>query len=242
MNSFEQTFFKKYIPEWSEIKWIIHEHLIRIIDKILLRLGLFVFVPSFLMYNSVFFQEHINFTYFEIYLIIIYLKIIYDIFNWYNDVWIITNFWVIDLDWSLLKTKTDSVNFENIEWVWVEQYWFVDKILNKWDIIIHKIWDEEFRLIDAKVPYSALNEIEQISNEIKENINKQKKLAEKTKFELILEALWQVVEKHLKEEWLKPEEILEKKAKKNTIKTNSIIEKISKQEWTIDLREKNNNI
>jgi hypothetical protein len=53
--------------------------------------------------------------YFEIYLIIIFLKLVYDIFNWYNDVWIITETGVVDLEWALFKTTTNSVNYENIE-------------------------------------------------------------------------------------------------------------------------------
>ncbi|MDQ7023463.1 MAG: hypothetical protein Q9M97_08240 [Candidatus Gracilibacteria bacterium] len=144
MNNFEKTFFVKYIPEGQEVRGIIHEHWIKIADNVLLRLGLFVFVPSFMIYNSIYFQELINFAYFEIYLIIIYFKLIYDIFNWYNDVWIITEKGVVDLDWALFKTTTSSVNYENIEGIGVEQDGIWDKILNKGDIVINKIGDDEF--------------------------------------------------------------------------------------------------
>ncbi len=237
MNNFEKTFFKKYISEWLTVKWVIHEHWIKILDKLLLRLGLFTFVPSFLMYNSIFFQENIIFMYFEIYLFIIYLKLIYDIFNWYNDVWIITEEWVTDLDWSLLKVSSISVKYENIEWIWVEQDWFWDKILNKWDVVIHKIWDDEFRLVDAKVPYAALNEIEAISWALKKEAAAKKAQAEKTKFELILEALGQVVEKHLEDEWLDWEEILAKKRWiKKSPEKKDFSEEIALEEGTIDLR------
>jgi hypothetical protein len=53
--------------------------------------------------------------YLEIYLFIIYIKIIYDIFDWYNDVWIITDSGVVDLDWSIFKTKMSTIDFDNIE-------------------------------------------------------------------------------------------------------------------------------
>jgi len=237
MNNFEKTFFKKYISEWLTVKWVIHEHWIKIIDKLLLYILLFTFVPTFLMYNSILFQENISFIYFEIYLIIIYLKLIYDIFNWYNDVWIITEEWVVDLDWALLKVTSVSVKYENIEWIGVEQDWIWDKILNKWDVIIYKIWDDEFRLVDAKVPYAALNEIEAISGALKEEAENIKSELEKTKFELIIEALWEVVEKHLDDEWLNWNEVLEKKRwyrKKSEKKDFS--EEIVFEEGTIDLR------
>ena len=236
MNNFEKTFFKKYIPEGQEVRWIIHEHWIKIADNILLRLGLFTFVPSFLLYNSFSLQESVNFMYFEIYLILIYLKLIYDIFNWYNDVWIIYDEWVIELNWSLFKTSTSSVKYENIEWIWVEQYWIWDKILNKWDIILNKIWDDEFRLVDAKVPYEALNEIERISNEIKNSAAEEQEILNKTKFELIIEALWWVVDNYLEEKWLDSKKILTKKRGDRTSYRKDFSEEIVLEEGTIDLR------
>jgi len=236
MNNFEKTFFKKYISEWQEVRWIIHEHWIKIVDNFLLRIGLFTLVPSFLLYNSLYLQWIVNFMYFEIYLIIIYLKLVYDIFNWYNDVWIITDDWVIELNWALFKTSTSSVRYENIEWIWVEQWWIWDKILNKWDIIINKIWDDEFRLVDAKVPYEALNEIERISNEIKNASLEEKEEADRTKFELIIEALWWVVDNYLEEKWVNWNDILRNKKRKYTTPKNNYEEEIVLEEGTIDLR------
>jgi hypothetical protein len=61
------------------------------------------------------FQQLVPFKFFEIYLILVYIKIIYDIFDWYNDVWIITEKSVIDLKWALLYIKMNSVEFESIE-------------------------------------------------------------------------------------------------------------------------------
>ena len=236
MNNFEKTFFKKYISEWLTVKWIIHEHWVKILDRLFLRIWLFTFIPSFLMYNSVFFQEKVNFMYFEILLVIIYLKLIYDIFNRYNDVWIITEEWVVDLDWSLLKVNSVSVKYESIEWIWVEQDWIWDKILNKWDVVIHKVWDDEFRLIDAKVPYAALNEIEAISGALKEKAESERAEAEKTKFELIMDALWWVVTEYLDEKNLDWKKILEKKYTEKKSQKKDFSEEIVLEEGTIDLR------
>jgi len=236
MNNFEKKFFNKYISEWLSVKWIIHEHWIKIVDNIFLWMGLFVFVPTFLMYNSVFFQENISFIYFEIYLFIIFLKLIYDIFDWYNDVWIITEEWVVDLDWSLLKVNSVSVKYESIEWIWVEQDWIWDKILNKWDVVIHKVWSDEFRLVDAKVPYVALNEIERISWELKQAEEVKKSQEEKTKFELIMDALWWVVNEYLDEKWVSWEEVLTKKRWYKKTSDKTISEDIILEEGTIDLR------
>lgn len=234
MNKFQEKFFEKYVPEWQEIKAIIHEHWFRIIDSLTLNLGLLVFIPSFLFYYSATIQENIPFIFFEIYLFIIYLKIIYDIFDWYNDVWIITDKWVIDLDWALFNTNMKTVNYENIEWVEVEQRGIIDTILNKWDVVIHKIWDDEFRIIDAAKPYLAVDIIEEKSEEFK---NPEEEV---DKFDLVMDTLAWVVQQYMENK--KPNKIPCNKwnyIKDDYYEEDVIQEKIEKlkvKDWTIDLR------
>lgn len=129
MNKYEKLFFNKFIPEWNEVKFIVHEHMIVILNRLIVLIVLFVLIPSFLYYQSAWIQNNIPFYIFEIYLFIVYIKIIYDIFNWYNDAWIITESNVIDLKWALFHIKVNSVNFENIEWIEVDQAWIIDTLL-----------------------------------------------------------------------------------------------------------------
>ena len=220
MNKFEKNFFKKYIPEGQEMKWTIHEHRLKIINTIFLWLSLWVLIPSFVYYNSIRIQLYISFYFLEIILILSFIKIIYEIFNWYNDVWIITDDWVVDLDWTLFSTDLTTINYENIEWVEVEQHWIIDKILNKWTLIIHKIWDDNFELNNAINPYSALDKIEVMSKQ-------KSKLENVDKFDLVMETLWWVMDDYLERKWLKS--VLSKDNEKN-------IENIINNEWTIDLR------
>ena len=221
MNKFEENFFRKYTPEWQDIKWIIHEHWIRVVKVLTLWISLWALIPSFMYYNSIRIQEVIPFYFLEILLILTFVKVIYEIFNWYNDVWIITNEWVVDLDWALFSTDMTTVNYENIEWVEVEQHWIMDMILNKWDIIIHKIWDDNFRIIDAIIPYEAVNKIEALSKE------KSESGGDKDRFDLIMEALSWVMEDYLDRKGLK---------EKVKVDDEEIVEKIADDEWTIDLR------
>ena len=190
MNNFEQTFFKKFVPEWQEIIEVFHRHWIKIFDDIFLALGLWVLIPIFLYSTSLFIQENISFIYFEIYLIILYLIIIYKIFDWYNDVLILTNSWITRLEWSLFKSDTSSVDYEHIEWSWVEQNWVLDKILNRWDVIIHKFWEEEIVLDEASKPYNIVNKIEEITSQIEHP-------EELTKFDLMMDVLGWIVENYL---------------------------------------------
>jgi hypothetical protein len=86
MNKFESTFFKKYIPEWHNIKWILHIHFIEIFAQIFLWLSMWAIIPSFIYFYSELIQKEIPFYFLETLLIIIFIKTIYEVFNWYNDV------------------------------------------------------------------------------------------------------------------------------------------------------------
>ncbi len=221
--------FEKYLPDWYEILGIIHEHWIKIVDRLILNVILLVLIPSFLYYYSIKIQELIPFYYFEIYLIFMYFKIIYDILDWYYDVWIITNNWVVDLNWSLFKTKIETIAYENIEWIEIEQDWIIDKILNKWDIVIHKFWDEELRIIDAIAPFSSINMIEEHLNQ---NTNDEEEI---DKFDLVMDTLAWVVKEYLnnKSPNMPP---CEKKYNNEENNLEQELENIKKQDWVIDLR------
>ncbi|MDD3646564.1 MAG: hypothetical protein PHH06_04095 [Candidatus Gracilibacteria bacterium] len=192
MNKFESKFFDKYIPEGHTIKTIIHEHWIKIVNSLVLSFGMAVFVPTMVYYYSGRIQELVPFYAFEIYLIVIFFKILYDIFDWYNDVWIVTDKGVVDLDWALFKTNMKTVNYENIEGVEVEQNSIWDKILRKGNLVIHKIGDDVFMLEDARIPYKALNEIEKTREEIKELGED-----EEDKFDMVMDTLSGVVKEYL---------------------------------------------
>ncbi len=218
MNSFESNFFIKYLPEDTEICEIIHRHGIVILKKIFIWLFI-VSISSMFYYISYRVKEIIPFYIFEIFLFALFFKIVYDIFDWYNDVWIITHDGIFDIKWKLFKSETNSIKYENIEWVEVIENWFIDIILKKWSIIIHKIGDEEFSIDEVYLPYNALNEIENFTKE------EEKEEPQKDKFELMMEALSGVVVDYMDRKWGKKEEKIEE-----------YLEEMKKKWETIDLR------
>ncbi|MDD3145319.1 MAG: hypothetical protein PHV23_04380 [Candidatus Gracilibacteria bacterium] len=220
MNKFDQNFFSKYVPEGQELITIIHTHPVNILRGLLVKIALLVILPSVFYYYSISIQTVLPFYVLEIYLFVIYVKIIYDIFNWYNDVWLITNQSIVWVERSFLKVHSDSVNYENIEGVGVEQTGIIDKILSKGDLIVHKIGDESFALKDAINPYKAIDLIENARNNEDEEI-------ENDKFDIIMDALSGVVGNYLDKgkEKSKKQELLEEK-----------IKHIEKEIGTIDLR------
>lgn len=222
MNKFDISFFSKYIPEWQEMISVIHTHPITIFLRLSVKIWLFVLLPVIFYYNSLSIQELVAFYYVEVYLIVLFINIIYDIFDWYNDVWIVTDDWIIWLERSFLKSNTNSLNYENIEWIWVEQDGILDKVLVKWDLVIHKIWDDSFVLKDAVHPLRAVNMLETVSEQAS-----QLDEWEDDKFDIIMDALSWVVWNYLdKKDEQKSEEI----------DKGRDLEKIQKSENTIDLR------
>ena len=227
MNKFEQDFLKKYIPEGQEAFHVIHTHPIVVIRNLIVQIILLLVLPIWFFYFSKTLHKQIPFFYFEIYIFLVFLNIIYDIFNWYNDVWIVTNTSVVALNWSFFKVKTESITFENIEWVWVDEDWIFDKLMRKWDVIIHKAGEEELVLENAISPYKAIDAIEEASTA---NADDWGNITEE-RFNLLLEALSWVVWEHL---W-KKEITWTYNEKKEKLK-KEILEKAEHTEWTIDLR------
>jgi len=160
--------YKKYIPEGQEIHAVIHQHWLTVFDNFILWLSFWAIIPSFLYYQSERLQEVIPFYAVEWFLFLVFCKIVYELFNWYYDVWIVTDHAVYDLEWSFLKTNTESIYYENIEGIEVDKHRIWDSIFNKWDIIIHKIWEEELAIYNAYSPYKSAEIIEQFINPEKE--------------------------------------------------------------------------
>lgn len=215
--SYKEAFFEKYIPEGQEIQWIVHEHMIVILDKLILWFIFWAFIPAFLYYNSLQIQELIPLYFLEGLLIVVFIKMFYDIFNWYNDVWIVTDEAIYDLDWSLLKTNLESVRHENIEWLEIDKHRIWDTIFNKWDILIHKFWEETIILENAFSPYKSVDMIEQYLHPEPEE--------PEDRFELIMNTLWWVVEEYLEKKWVK-----------DPYKEKTEPEEPEVDEYTIDIR------
>jgi hypothetical protein len=91
MNNYDKIFFKKYLPATIKMKAVIHQHLIVIINRIIFNYFFLVLLPSFLYYYSDRIKTFIPFFVLEFFLIIMFIKIIYEIIDWYNDAWIVTN-------------------------------------------------------------------------------------------------------------------------------------------------------
>jgi len=183
------NFYEKHIPEGQNIEAIIHQHWLSVMDSFIAWLSFWALLPSFLYYQSERFREVIPFYIMELLLFFVFMKIVYELFNWYRDVWIITDSWVYDLEWSLLKTNVESIHYENIEWVEIDKHRIWDNIFNEWDIIIHKFWEQELAIYNAYAPYKSVDIIESFIHPEEEE--------DWDKFDMIMDTLWWVVHEYL---------------------------------------------
>jgi hypothetical protein len=188
-------FYQKHIPDGQNIQAIIHQHWLVVFDKYLLWLSFWALIPSFLYYQSERVRDLIPFFVLEILLFLVFWKIIYELYNWYNDVWIVTEQAIYDLEWSLLKTNVQSIHLESIEGLEVDKHRIWDAIFNKWDIIIHKFWEEEIAIYSAYAPHRAITIIE-------EYINPPEDEEEDNNFDLVMDTLSWVVKDYLQNNWL----------------------------------------
>lgn len=116
------------------------------------------------------------------------------------------------------------MNFNNIEWLWVEQEGVSDKAFSNGDLIAHKIGTDAFVLEDVFKPYTKLEIIEEISSEwwwFRNDYETNQKLS------IVMDKLWSILEKYMDDEEIGEEH---KKKQKETIK------KYQEEKETINLR------
>lgn len=166
-------------------------------DSFVLWMSFGALLPSFLYYQSDRIRDLVPFYILEWLLFCVFLKIIYELYNWYNDVWLITDDAVYDVEWSLFKTRTESIHFENIEWVEIDKHRIWDNIFNKGDIIIHKFWEEELAIYNAYSPYKAADILEQFIHPEEDDTE------DMDRFDMIMDTLWGVVTDYLERNGLK---------------------------------------
>ena len=138
MNKFDSIFFARYVRDGDEPLEVCHRHVILIIDTIIVWVFFGIIIPSFFYYYDSFsLQTLVPFIYFEGWLFLVYLILMYKIFDWYNDVWILTDRSVIDLDWNAFKKNVAYVEFSDIRGIEVTEHSMWDNMLNKGTIQLY---------------------------------------------------------------------------------------------------------
>lgn len=60
----------------------------------------------------------------------------YRVFDWYNDVWIITGDSIVDLDWSFFRKRAQHIGYEDVGSIDVVEGGLLDMLFSRADIVI----------------------------------------------------------------------------------------------------------
>lgn len=134
------------------------------------------------------------FLYFETYAVALYFFLIYRVFDWYNDVWLITDLGVVDVDWDIFARNIIYIDYHDIKGSEIQNHSFWDSVFHMGDIILYTAGDrDDFILEGAEYPDDIADHIEEVVHELEKN----KKQKEKEPMELLLHTLTEVVRDHL---------------------------------------------
>ncbi|MDD4530951.1 MAG: hypothetical protein PHO80_05395, partial [Candidatus Gracilibacteria bacterium] len=132
--------------------------------------------------------------YFEAYLFLLYFFLIYSIFDWYNDVWIITNRGIIDVNWKYFMSEVVYTSYDDISGIEVKEDSFWDSMMKRGNIIIYLEGEgAEFILEGAYDPQEVVNYIKEVTAMIQSN----KIDVSKDVPDLLIDTMKQVVEDYL---------------------------------------------
>lgn len=200
MNQFDSLYFQKYLSEDDELLFVCHRHPILVVDNILLWCFFGGVLPIFFYLQNTFgIADLIPTAWFELFLLTVYFSIIYQVFDWYNDVWVITNRGIIDVTWNVFSGTTNYLSYEAVHGIEVRSKSFLDSIINKGDIWIHLEHEtQEFYLPDAANPQAIVEYIHAVLDEMEDHgHHEEEEIDDRKPFELLLDTLTEMVKEHL---------------------------------------------
>lgn len=223
MNKFDTLFFSQYINPQENILEVFHRHVVVILEEIILWTFFAVVIPTFLYSQNIFdIQAGVSEFSFTVYLLLIYGILMYKLFDWYADVWVVTDMTIVDVKWRYFTSNLLYIPYNKVEGIEIRTRSWFTAMIGMSDVIIKLAWQESFTLTSAARP-AAIVEFIQNSTQHK---NGWHDADDREPFEILVETLSDVVKWHLVTGW------------KNYI-TRDYIEKLDETltQWVpIDLR------
>lgn len=128
------------------------------------------------------------------YLIFIYAILIYKIFDWYADVWILTKETLVELNWNFFTSNVVIIPFEKIEGMEVRTYSWVHSVLGISDIVTKLLWNESLILRNASKPTEVIQALQEA---VKPHKKESTKDEDREPFDILVDTLSDVVKWHL---------------------------------------------
>ena len=132
--------------------------------------------------------------------LVLFVKFCIDFCDVYLDCIVMTDTWITIYLWEwLLEYKNDHFDRSTIETISFNQRWFRDKLFMKWDITITLDHGIEYPFNDISNPKKQVDKILVLKNRFSIPVeqNQEDSELEWKKFDILVEALWEVVKDYI---------------------------------------------
>lgn len=195
MNNFDNLFFRTYIGSDNDIKKVFHRHVFVILEDIILWVFFALCIPMFLYSQDIFLlQSSIPRLYVSFYMLFIYTILIYKLFDWYVDVWIMTESTIIDMRWRWFSANILYIPYDKIEGIQVRTRSWWAALLGMSDVVVKLPGGEEFTLYSARTPTSIIEYLQEVA---KWKNGHHMEEADREPFDILVDTLSDVVKWHL---------------------------------------------
>jgi hypothetical protein len=116
----------------------------------------------------------------------------YKLFDWYVDVWIMTENTIVDMKWKWFSSDILYIPYEKIEGIEVRTRSWWSALLGMADIVVKLAGNDEFVLYSARRPNAIIAFIQEVGKK-KESHHDE----DKEPFDILVESLSDVVRGHL---------------------------------------------
>ena len=193
MNNFDNLFFRAYTGADTEIREVFHRHSFVIIEDIIVWIFFGLIIPGFLYGQDIFsLRSNIPIGYSYGYMFIIYALLMYKLFDWYVDVWIMTESTIVDMKWKWLSSDLLYIPYVKIEWVEIRTRSWWAALLGMSDVVVKLAGSDEFTLYSARRPSDIIAFIQEVWKK-----KKQHEEDAREPFDILVDSLSSVVKWHL---------------------------------------------
>ncbi|MFZ2256478.1 MAG: hypothetical protein WAW59_06590 [Patescibacteria group bacterium] len=137
MNKFDTLFFSQYINPQENILEVFHRHVVVILEEIILWTFFAVVIPTFLYSQNIFdIQAGVSEFSFTVYLLLIYGILMYKLFDWYADVWVVTDMTIVDVKWRYFTSNLLYIPYNKVEGIEIRTRSWFTAMIGMSDVII----------------------------------------------------------------------------------------------------------
>ena len=168
MNNFDNLFFRAYIGSDSEIKEVFHRHFFVILEDIIVWMFFGIVIPAFLYGQDIFLlRTSIPIYWAYGYMLVIYALIMYKLFDWYVDVWIMTESTIVDMKWKWFSSDTLYIPYGKVEGIEIRTRSWWAALLGMSDVVVKLAGDDSFTLESARRPTDIIGYLQSVGKKKK---------------------------------------------------------------------------